>query len=388
MLAMPRLLAFVWLLPMAAAACETDAPSEPPLSPGQAPAANSAARASAGPSGAASAPETAAHRSAAAIVALRERLQLEPRAIRTQRIAFVGQRLAQLTEGELVVVDTNSWQTTLRIPIDEPRALGRSSGAGLVALGRDESLWLPAGAKKPQALARVSFFHDSELIIDATRENGFFVLHRLAPALFRYSIDSGSEARLSIGATFELTGKLDAEGAFTSLEDGSFAYVHGGRLHRAFASGKKRSHPLPSGSEPVWRLLPGPRKSEVWIVRLDGRCSLVNVSAAHRSLRELELGAGAVDIAASNRFVALVRVETPPGARRRFALRVITVTGKPVLDVPLSAVEVPAAGDDWLEKLLKDHAVVVAERAPLVAIGGPGRISVYDVEQGRPVLGR
>jgi hypothetical protein len=67
-------------------------------------------------------------------------------------------------------------------------------------------------------------------------------------------------------------------------------------------------------------------------------------------------------------------------------LRVYDYDGNGVFERALPAPSGYSAGEDWVDRVTRDEAVALSASAPFAAVGGPGRLQVYDVKTGATLL--
>jgi hypothetical protein len=329
-----------------------------------------------------------------AVVGLRERaLMLEPRAGPSDRIVFGKGRVGQLMDEQLVVRST-SGQEVVRAPIQSPRGLIELGDGSLLAADRDHLYLLPAASTKIEVKPRVTLFFDSAILADRRTSSEFWVIYPSGPALYHYDLatEAGGQSGAGVGLLLfkeyvELGPKIGPGrvGATVGLKDGSFALVAGARLWRVYGSGRADPMEPPDPERPVTRLLAAQKLGEIWALRGDGKAERLALGRRMRRVGEVALDPPPFDFATSDAHLAVVHLAQRRGEAKKFSLGVYDLSGKRVLDRGLPA---PSgfAGEDWVARVTRDQAVVLSQHEPLVAVGGPGRLQVWDLTTGKLVL--
>ena len=376
------------LCALATAGCEDTRPSrEPSLPPRPAARAwdgGTARRADSGAEGAdaSSGPDrTLARR---ALTKLRsEKLDLSQRRVPPQRLAFGSEYLGLLSDSHLVLRKTKTWKETGRIAIDGARQLIALQDGSLLAIGRDATYHLERRAKAPTRHAHVPLFAESVLYADRRQYSGFGVVHAFDARLYRYDLEETAYGLLRIQQRVDLTG-FDGR-AFAALNDGSFLYTACPDFHRFFPEGKRMQSAAPAPCGDVWRLLLASRLDQVWTVRNGGIVDLVLIGATFRRLRSLELPGSLFDITANAKYLAAVRLQQIPGQPREWWLTVVGLRGKQHLNVKLPTDPAPPV-DDWLARFTENKNIALSRKAPLVAVGGPTWLGIWNIKSGEALL--
>ena len=382
-------LVFVWT---AAVACE-DGPPKPPKPPENSAERGPGSMGSAAPGQLeaelagltqdAQAPRSAA--AASAVAALRDRtLPIPPREAPAQRITFSKDRIAQLGDNELVVRSVKDWQVSARVPVEDARAVTTLADGTLLAVGGRGLYHLEHGAGSAKLYPRVPLLPGSLVFGDRREKQQFWVLQTLSSALSRYELTQSAGSLLGMADFFELEGL--GRGPFVVLKDGSFLYAVANRLERVFPRGKQTKLELPRQSGEVWRLLTTRRIDQVWVARSRGALELVQIAPQLNVVRSIEQPLPPYDVASSDSYVASLCIETPAGQARRFTLIVWDAQGHQKLKLGLSSDPAPGRGDDWVSVVTREKTLALSNNPPFVAIGGPTRLSVWDVKSGRQVL--
>jgi hypothetical protein len=367
---------------LALAGCEERAPAPPsrPSEPERPPARDLDAALAAAPDASGFDASAAAKRVVADMRS--ERLDVAPRRVPAQRVAFGKERLAQLTDSELVIRGTKDMKEITRLPITQPRRVVTLVDGSVLAAGSSDVWYVPRDPKKAERYSRLPLFPDSLVLGDRRDKKKIWVHHGIDPSLYPYEL--GELGRLD---TLDLIPLADADQkGFALLKDGSYVYTAGSVLKRFFPGGKHWSMTLPEGGE-VWRVLTTRRLDEIWLARSDGRLQLVQLAAASLAVKKtLELP-GTFDLATNDSEVALLRLETGPSdaGSRSWKLVVLDADGKERM-----ATELPLAGatatEDWVREITKNRSVVLSPSQPLVAVGGPTWLAVWRTRTGEQVL--
>jgi hypothetical protein len=311
------------------------------------------------------------------------KLELAPRRTPPQRLAFARGRLGVLTDSELVVYDTDDWGKSKRVPIEEPRQLLAASDGSFLAVGSRNLYRMAPAERTATRHPRVPLFAGSMLFADRLNPAVICVVHGFGATLYQYDFTvEGRAGLLAMSRTIPLEG-YDGQ-AFAALNDGSFLYTAGEMLRRFFAGGRIGSHRAPDSNEDIWRLLLPHRIDRVWIARRNGTLDLVQMGPRIVKIRSLALRGMLFEITSNARFVATIRLEQPSGGPRRWSLEVFDPAGKRLLEQRLPTGRATAAGD-WVARATRNKEVVLGRHAPLVAVGGPTWLKVWNVETGRLV---
>lgn len=317
------------------------------------------------------------------IVELRAtKLRLVPRDKPARGLVLTRDRLGILTDAELVVHDTNDWGEPKHLPVEGPRQLIVLLDGSLLAVGAKALYRLAPRAPSPTRHARIAVFAGSELFADRLVPTVIEAVHDFGDTLYQYDLAEAGGTFLTLRRTVPLT---DYDGrAFLALKDGSFLYTAGQQLRRFFVGGKTTNYPAPDPGRTVWRLLAASRIDQAWIAYSDGLLALCQLGPRLQIVRTIALRDMPFDLASSARGVAIIRVEQPPGQPRSWWLEVLDQKGKSLLNQELPA-DSPTSGDDWVARVTRNKEVALAPDSPLVAVGGPTWLRVWNVETGQVV---
>ena len=310
-----------------------------------------------------------------------DKLELNARRVPAERVAFVHGRLAVLTSDALVVRDTKSWKEIAKVPALEPRRVIGLADGSVLAASKDDVTTLAPRKNEVTRTSRIPLFPESVLFPDLRKERRMWVLHGFDPTLYGYEIED--DGKLNTLDFIELK-DFDLK-AFTALKDGSFLYTTKKGLRRFFPGGRAENVSLPEGPG-VWRLLTTRRIDQVWVAREGGTFELLGIAGGKgQVVRSLTLPS-AYDVATSNTAIAILRLERSD-KKRHFALRVVDADGKQLMEQELPLSKAPGDGEDWVEQITKNRAVAIAPKEPLVAVGGPTWLSVWNYKTQKRVYG-
>lgn len=316
------------------------------------------------------------------------KLDVAPRRVPTQRLAFGKDRLAQLTDSELVIRDTKDMKELGRLPVTGPRRVAALSDGSLLVAGQSDVWHVPRDLKKAQRYSRLPLFPDSLLLGDRRDKKKLWVHHGIDPTLYPYEL--GEAGRLETLDFIEL--EAADQKAFALLKDGSYVFTAGDKLVRFFPGGKRWSLALPAGAE-IWRISTTRRLDELWLARGDGKLELAQLGEGALTVKKtLELP-GTFDVASSDTELALLRLETSTSAASRDAglpprswkLLVLDADGKEQMSTELP-LDPATATEDWVREVTKNRAVVLSPSESLVAVGGPSWLGVWSYKDKRQVL--
>lgn len=319
------------------------------------------------------------------IARIRERkLLLAPRRVPEQRIQFGRSRLGQLTDRALVVRDAKDFHERAKVTIADPRRLIVLADRSFLALGATASYRLRPGKKHADTLPRVTLFPSSVAIADRADSNRLWVLHGFDETLYQYQLEKTIGSMMGMGDFIELKGfNHEALGA---LKDGSFLYTTKNGFTRFYAKGKPHELAALPGKGKVWRLLTTKRLDRVWVARGNGELVLAQLGATLHVVRTIKLSPMLFDIASNDSYLAALRVEQADGGARSWQLVVYDADGKQRLAATLPPEATPPPGEDWVRAVTRNRSVSLAPHAPLVAVGGPGALWVWNVKTGRRVF--
>jgi hypothetical protein len=317
---------------------------------------------------------------ASVLASVRARISLAAPAWQLQPLSFGRHLLVRLGKDQLEVIALPELATTMEKRLDGARGVVEIAGGSVVAVGANVALRIDPGAKSPVRLPPVPWLPGTVLLPERRDSNLLWAVESVGKNFVRQ--------RLALDPTRAFDKTITPEGydggPVTVLRDGALLFRSEDGVRRGLAE----SRPRPFKPDLVpWRLLPGPRVDEAWAVAEDGRVELWQFGERLLVKAGFTAGAAPFDAAASADYLALVVVEEPGNAERRFRLRVFQNDGTLALDREL-APGPPETGDDWTELAVRDRHVALSETEPLVAVGGPGALEVFQLPGGERVATR
>jgi hypothetical protein len=345
-----------------------------------------------------------------AIAEMRERrLRLSPARVPPERLAFAPHRFAQLKASSLAVWDVESGKKIVELPVTRPHGVIMLADGSLLVAGATSLERLAPDRKKPDPSPHVTLFAQSRLIADRADPFAFFTLHAFDSTLYKYRLPGHERANADAGAVaadvaalLGTTGRplsgllpmsefvtLDGTDhrALAELKDGSFLYTTKDGFSHFFAGAAKHVRLKPLAAGPVWRLLGAARLDEFWAALDNGEIDRAHVAETPHVVQKIKTGSMVYDVAANDHWLASVQVAQPDGGLREWKLVVYDYSGKVALTEALPAAEPPPAGENWVQAVTQDRGVALSATAPLVAVGGPTRFSVWNIKTQQRVFG-
>jgi hypothetical protein len=249
---------------------------------------------------------------------------------------------------------------------------------GLIAFGsRQVVAWQP-GWKRTKSLSVPSLLPGVELYADAQQSDRIWVFDGVrgasAPTLVSYRLVEG-EPRCLPEQTIELTSPRG--GVLGVTREGVWVYFTPGREERLAPSGLRL--PGATFSEqtlPAWAL-PVRRLDQVLWLDEAGNASRVLTGAKFQRLGSSLTLPGrpyAAAVGDEGRLLATVLI-TAEGPRFELELRDAEL--EPLARVALPG-DAPTGTADWLKVVTENQQLAVAPHAGLVAVGGPGRLAIFN----------
>jgi hypothetical protein len=320
---------------------------------------------------------------ASALIEVRnQRLKLAPRSTPGQKLAFGPALLGQLGERELVVRKLSDFSVVLRRPLPDAHALVELLDGSLLALGRDRNLLLPLGGGKPVELAPLGLSPGLSVLADRREARRLWLLHWFVGSLYRYDQDAVDAGPLGMGAFYPLE-DFDRR-AFALLKDGSFIYSTRDGLRRFYSPAKKSVLKDPTDGSEGLRIFSARRSDQIFVVTERGELLLAQLADRLNVLQKLTLPPGIYDIDINDDSIALVRAEEVPDAARRWELVVYDARGERKFSAELPS-DPASADEDWMTSVTRNKQVVLSRRKPLVAVGGPTWLGVWNTVSGERV---
>lgn len=312
-----------------------------------------------------------------------------------------GKRVLRVAKDEVEAFGISPLARESREPLLGARfGLALKDGA-FVGLGTKELLLLPNPERKRDddvqlRTPRVSVFPGSQLFADRREERDIWVHHPFDASLYRYEVAPSTNVLLPMKEVVEL--KDYDHGAFAGLANGSFVYSVGKQLYQIFPGGEaKKLGELNELSAKVWRILPTERIDQAWVMDETGKAVRVNLADRLRVSSTLpspvakpEDGAAVTqppapfDTLSSGKYIARL-VVTSGKDERHWKLIVNDLAGKQVLDedLPGDVLDDGKAYDDWIARVTRNYELAISDGPPLVAVGGPNRITLWDLRTGK-----
>ena len=262
-------------------------------------------------------------------------------------------------------------------PLVAPSGIVALAGGSLLASGRAGALRLDPGAKKAVRLPPIPSLPGT-LLLPERRDSGFvWAAQTRSQLLLRQRLELDPTRSFDRSITLE-----DYDGGpLTILRDGALFYRAPGGVRRCLPESRPR--PLAT-SFPAWRLLPGRRVDQAWAIAADGSVELWLVGERLLVQKRFAAGAAPYDAAANSEYLALVVIDEPGNAPRRFRLLVFTNDGERLVEREL-APGPPEVGDDWEARAVENRQIALGEGDPFVAVGGPGSVALFRLPAGTPV---
>jgi len=327
-----------------------------------------------------------------ALSSLREqRLQITAPAVPNELLSFGAHRLLQASLDKATFRDSTQGQVITEANIGAVRAVAHGPDGSLFALGASGTALLEPRAKNAKRFPHVTFLPDSRLLPDLEGPNHFFVYYPEGSELYFYPFASGSSALLPIEASFQLDGCSEP---MTQLRDGAIVCRTASGFLRQAPRGRRADYVWSMeslGDDPAVRLLPGMRLDEFFVVTRAGEVLHLRIGSGLQLLARFRLPAPPYAAAANTEALAFVLVSGPEAEpsrqARRWTLWVTDLDGRPRLERELPS-HAPTADDDWLARVAEDKNLAISGFEPLVAVGGPRRITVWDYAQGQELFTR
>lgn len=302
------------------------------------------------------------------------RLSLAAPGWQLQPLAFGQHLLGVLGSDRVQVYSLPDAALLVDEPLVAPRGIVAIAGGSLVASGRTAALRLDPGAKKAVRLPPIPSLPGTVLLPER-RDSGFvWALETRSGTLLRQRLVLDPTRSFDKNVTLESY----ESGALTVLRDGAVLYVAPGGVRRALPESHSRLLATPFDA---WRLLPGRRVDQAWAIAPDGRVELWFVGDRLVVQQRFAAGAAPYDAAANGEYLALVVVDEPGNAPRRFRLLVFTNECQRVLERELEPGG-PEVGEDWAIRAGENRHVALSEDEPFLAVGGPGSLALFRLPSG------
>ncbi len=297
---------------------------------------------------------------------------LTPRPKPPNDLAFVGNRLAMVTDTDLVVHQIieagGAYRAKVRRwPVPDPVHLVALGDGTLVALGKEQTSIIYPDRRPPKKEGRLVLFPDSVLSAEPGRSCGFQVWAPSDGTLQRYRIDrppsvSGiwlPETTLTVP---ELRGAVCA-----MASNGAWLCVLDGELVRYFPHGRPTNLGSLGPGSPITRVLPTARADRVFVVREDGRAHELRLGPPLRILSHLDLPYLPFEVAKGSSTLLELRVARQPSQSAHFSLMVLSEQGEPLFELGLLPDPAAAPGQDRATQSFGYRSIAAHPQKPWIA---------------------
>ncbi len=313
-----------------------------------------------------------------------------------QHLAFSEERLAQLSDEELVVRALPGLRIAARITVPGARNVVAGVGGDFVAAGSDHVYRLARLDTRAELLAPVPRLGPTVVLPAADSSDHFWLLYEGIARVPEFDLqETVLTPYVSVLSWTELS-ELDGR-AVASRGEGTFIYTTARGLRSVDAEGSSRELAVAGLGADVWRLLPEPQSDGLWVATRRQVEHIAPLTAPRRGAR-LALPAHTVALAARGRELALLAVEAI--GERRAQLRVeVYSRAEPSAEAPegmrlrqvlhheerLAAS--PDAGPSRAPAPRFAPEVALAPGRPWLAVNGFG-LAVFDWRTGKRLLPR
>jgi len=317
-----------------------------------------------------------------------QRLEIAAPIVQSELLSFGTRRLIQASLDKATFRDSSEGHVITEASIGAVRAVAHGPDGSLFAIGASGGALLEPRAKAAKRLPHVTFLPGSHLLPDLEGISHFFVYYAQDCQLYYYPFAKASEPILPIEASFQLDGCREP---MTQLRDGAIVCLTGTGFLRQAPRGRRAEFAFPNGfssDDPALRLLPGLRLDEFFAVTRLGEVFHLRLAGNLALLARFRLPAPAYAAVANTEALAFVLVSGPQAEHaRRWSLLVTDFDGRPRFSRELPSLE-PGAEEDWLSRVVEDKNLAISTFEPLVAVGGPQRVTVWDYAQARELFTR
>ena len=316
---------------------------------------------------------------ASALAELRNtKLELLPRALPAQSLAVGRGRVAQLSEGEVIVRRLPDLQVVVRGSLSGSPSVIELLDGDLLALGRDRLLRLEPSRTRWREYARVTLLPGRFVYAHLQYADRFWILQPASASLFRYDLNADGGA-LMLGTFFDLP-SFDGR-VFGVLKDASLLYTTAKAWQRSYSA--HRHVPVRGvRADGVVRVLPAKRVDQVWVLMRDGTLVLAQLGATLAEVKRVASGALPFDAASNDEGLAVLELEQAPPRPRRWRLAVYTHDGQRRFNAEVPDESAPGTTDDWVAAVTRNKNVAVSRHEPWVAVGGSSWLRVWNMKDG------
>lgn len=292
------------------------------------------------------------------------------------RLAFGRKRLAQLTPDTLRLLEPGDGREHASAPLEDPRALVVTADGSWVAVGGKETLRWDEQRPQPEHLPPIPLLPQTAVFADAQVPDLLWTFDATAdlPTLRSFRLGPSTIGLLLPETTVALSSP--GGGVFGTSREGVWLYVTAGRIERLAPSGLRLPGvSSPQIAPPTWTLPARRLDQSIWLGE-DGEVSLVQVTPSFRRGARARLPANVVSAAVGDegRLLAAV-VVSQPGPRFQLVLLDAQLAELAKVELPSEA---PTGASDWVKTVTANQTVVAAALDTRVAVGGPGRVAVFD----------
>ncbi|HKO53691.1 MAG TPA: hypothetical protein VJV79_38545 [Polyangiaceae bacterium] len=314
-----------------------------------------------------------------------QRLEIAPPTVQSALLSFGTARLLQASVDKATFRDSKQGDVITEASIGAVRAVAHGSDGALFAVGTSGGTRLEPRAKVAKPFAHVTFLPGSQLLPDLEQPSHFFVYYPEDSQLIWYPFQSEPGKILPIEASFRLEGCREP---MAQLRDGAIVCRTKAGFLRQAPRGSRAEFSFPASDDPPVRLLAGMRLDEFFAVSKAGEVIHLRLAGGLAVLARFRLPAPPYAATANTEALAFVLVSNPQaGQPRRWSLLVTNFDGRPRFERELP-VTLASADEDWLSVLLEDKNLAISGFEPLVAVGGPKRVTVWDYAQARELFSR
>lgn len=317
------------------------------------------------------------------LISLREhRLDVGPPSVQRDLLSFGAKRLLQASVDKLTFRESEQGQVITEASVGAVRAVAHGPLGSLFAVGASDGALLEPRAKTVKRFPHVPFLPSSRLLPDLERTDHFFVYYPEDAELYYYPFASESGAILPIEASFHLQGCNEP---LTQLRDGAVVCRTATGFVRQAPRGSRSDFEYKDlgDDDALIRLLPGMRLDEFFAITRGGDVLHLRLAGGVSLLARFRLPAQPYAAAANTEALAFILVSNPhPDRSRSWSVLVTDFDGHPRFQSELPGA-VPDAEEDWLATLVEDKNLAISAFEPLVAVGGPRRVTVWDYAHAR-----
>jgi hypothetical protein len=317
-------------------------------------------------------------------------IPLDPKVRRAMRLAplkrhepglAIGKgRIAALAPDALVVRDSTKFEEIVRIPLMEPRILTVMADGSFLAADELHAVWLLPHDTKARKLPKIVMLPGSAVFADRRTPDRFWVLPGFGHTLYAYSV-ARSTAGILVADEWISLDDFDGQ-ALGSLRDGSFLYTIPAGFRQFYGPTKKED--VAGDAHDVVRILPASRPDTLWVVQPTSAGLYRLLAGKLVRLRSIPFETMPYDVEAEGPYLAVLELLQPSDAPWSFVLEVFDIDGKRRVHESFPAEE-SLDSKTWLATMNRDRHLSLSFDPPLVAVGGPGSLTVFRADTGTRV---